>query len=58
MFSDGDDFDPDPNNPAWDLIGGNPKPVKAAAPNSGDDSDAETDESPSGRGSGGSGISG
>ena len=47
MFSDGDDFDPDPNNPAWDLIGGNPKPVKAAAPDSGDDSDAETDESPS-----------
>lgn len=47
MFSDGNDFDPDPNNPAWDLIGGSRKPIKAAAPTDGDDSDEETDESPS-----------
>ena len=47
MFSDGGDFDPDPNNPAWDLIGGSRKLVKSAAPNSGDDSDEEADESPS-----------
>ena len=49
MFSDGIDFDPDPNNPAWDLIGGSREPVKAAAAsNSGDDPDGgETDESPS-----------
>lgn len=46
MFSDGDDFDPDPNNPAWDLIGDAPKTV-SAAPTSGDDPDEETDESPS-----------
>ena len=49
MFSDGADFDPSPNNPAWDLIGGCPRPVKAApaAPTPGDDSESDADESPS-----------
>ena len=49
MFSDADDFDPDPNNPAWDLIGGGSKVVTpaSAAPTSGNDSEEDGDESPS-----------